>query len=363
MSKKQKQPKKAKQNNTNYQTGTLNINKMFNRITLIVLLGMFVLLSVSSAITLGLSTMVAKWMHVNEDNILVFGIIVMAMSIVFGLALSFAYSAVMIKASRPYLYALQRVADCDFSVRITDSSVFANFGIAQNFNNMAQQLQNVETLREGFINDFSHEFKTPIVSISGFAKLLKDPKLTAEQRNEFLDIIIAESDRLVGLSESVLMLNRLDTQEIVCEQFSLDEQLRQCALMFDKHCRDKNITLEADIEENIQINTNAKLLSQVWVNLLSNAVKFTDEGGCITVGCKTEGKNAVVTIADNGCGMSPDVVPNIFNKFYQGDNSHTTQGNGLGLSIVKKIVDVLDGAIYVRSELGKGSTFTVIFKV
>lgn len=336
---------------------------VFNRITFIVVLGMFVLLTISSAITFGLSAFVAKWMHVGDDNVLVFGVIVMVMSIVFGLALSFAYSAVMVRASRPYLEALERVAAGDFSVRITDPSVFANFGIAHNFNNMAQQLEGVETLREGFISDFSHEFKTPIVSIAGFAKLLKDPKLTAEQRNDFLDVIIAESDRLVGLSESVLLLNRLDSQIVSVEQFSLDEQLRQCVLMFDKPCRDKNITLDANIDDNVKIISNAKLLNQVWVNLMSNAVKFTPTGGNIAVGCKVNGNVALITVTDTGCGMSPDVMQNIFNKFYQGDKSHTTQGNGLGLSIVKKIVETLNGEISVRSELGKGSTFAVSFRI
>lgn len=337
--------------------------KIFNRITLMVVVGMFVLLTLSSSITFGLSAIVAKWMHVNEDNILVFGVIVMSMSIIFGLALSFAYSAVMIRASRPYIEALQRVAECDFSVRIEDPSVFANFGIADNFNNMASQLESVETLREGFISDFSHEFKTPIVSIAGFAKLLKDPKLTAEQRNDFLDVIIAESDRLVGLAESVLLLNRLDTQTIATEKYSLDEQLRQCVLIFDEQCQEKNLTLDVDIEDNIHINSNAKLLKQVWVNLLSNAVKFSVEGGKILVEGKTDGDSAVVTVADNGCGMSAEVMQNIFNKFYQGDKSHTTQGNGLGLSIVKKAVDILGGEISVRSEEGKGSSFTVRLKI
>ena len=337
-------------------------NQIFNRITFIVVLGMFVLLTISSLITFGMSALVAKWMRVGEDNILVFAVIVMGMSIVFGLALSFAYSAIMIRASRPYLEALQRVAEGDFSVRITDPSVFANFGIAHNFNNMAQQLEGVETLREGFISDFSHEFKTPIVSIAGFAKLLKDSSLSAEQRNEFLDVIIAESDRLVGLSESVLMLNRLDTQVVVKERFSLDEQLRQCALLFDRQCQSKNISLEADIEDNVSISSNAKLLNQVWVNLLSNAVKFTQSGGTVTVECKRDNGKVYVKVADNGCGMSPEVMQNIFNKFYQGDKSHTTQGNGLGLAIVKKIVEILDGDISVYSEVGKGSSFTISFK-
>lgn len=353
----------SKQRIKNANVGNdVKVNRIFNRITFIVVLGMFVLLTISSAITFGLSALIAQWMRVSEDNILVFGLIVLSMSVVFGLALSFAYSAVMIRASKPYLEALQRVAECDFSVRITDPSVFSNFGIAQNFNNMAQQLQSVETLREGFINDFSHEFKTPIVSIAGFAKLLKDPGLSAEQRNEFLDVIIAESDRLVGLSESVLMLNRLDSQVVVKEQYSLDEQLRQCVLMFDRQCQAKDISLEADIDDNIIINSNAKLLNQVWVNLLSNAVKFTQNGGSVTVECKRINSVVTVKIADNGCGMSAEVMQNIFNKFYQGDKSRTTQGNGLGLSIVKKIVEILNGEISVYSEVGKGSAFTVTFK-
>lgn len=337
-------------------------NQIFNRITLIVVVGLFVLLTISSLISFGMSALVAKWMQVSEDNILVFAVILMSMSVIFGLALSFAYSAIMIKASRPYLEALQRVAECDFNVRIEDPSVFANFGIAQNFNNMVAQLNSVETLREGFVNDFSHEFKTPIVSIAGFAKLLKDPSLTAEQRNEFLDVIIAESDRLVGLSESVLLLNRLDSQVVVKEKYALDEQLRQSALLFDRQCQAKHITLEANIDDDIVICSNAKLLNQVWVNLLSNAVKFTPEGGVVSVDCKREGGNVVVTVQDSGCGMSAEVMQNMFTKFYQGDKSRTTQGNGLGLAIVKKIVEMLDGEISVRSEVGKGSTFTVSFK-
>ena len=331
---------------------------VLTRITLIVVVGLLVLLTISSLITFGMSALVAKWMHVDEDNILVFGVIVMVMSIVFGLVLSFAYSAVMVKASKPYLEALQRIAECDFSARIEDSSVFADFGIAQNFNNMAEQLESVETLREGFISDFSHEFKTPIVSIAGFAKLLKDPTLTAEQRNEYLDVIIDESDRLVGLSESVLMLNRLDTQVIVNEPYCLDEQIRQCVLSFDRQFREKNINLELNLDEMV-IDSNSKLLHQVWINLLSNALKFTPEGGTIEVACMQKEGRAEVTVKDSGCGMSADVMKNIFNKFYQGDKSHTTAGNGLGLSIVKKIVELLNGSITVSSEIGKGSAFTI----
>ncbi len=333
---------------------------IFTRITLIVVACLFVLLIVTMIATLGLTSLIAQHWKVEEDNVFLFGIIILGFSIVFGVALSFAYSAIIVKASRPYLDALQKVAEGDFSVRIEDSAVFANFNIAKNFNYMTSQLQSVETLRENFVSDFSHEFKTPISSISGFAKLLKNPKLSPEQRNEYLDVIIDESKRLVELSESVLMLNRLDsTDEVEKEKYSLDEQLRQCVLMFEQQCESKRIELNVELES-VQICSNYKLLSQVVVNLMSNAVKFTEEGGRIDVKCKSVGLNALISVSDTGCGMDEETKSNVFNKFYQGDKSHTTAGNGLGLSIVKKIVDLLGGQIYVDSKVGVGSTFTVL---
>ncbi len=333
---------------------------IFTRITLIVVLCLFVLLMVTMIATLGLTSVIAQHWKVEEDNVFLFGIIILAFSIVFGVALSFAYSAIIVRASRPYLDALQKVAEGDFSVRIEDSPIFANFNIAKNFNYMTSQLQSVETLRENFVSDFSHEFKTPISSISGFAKLLKSPNLSVEQRNEYLDVIIDESRRLVELSESVLLLNRLDsTDEIDRETYSLDEQLRQCVLMFEQKCEEKGIALNVELES-VKINSSYKLLTQVFVNLLGNAFKFTDSGGTIEVKCETKGLNAIVSVTDTGCGMDEETKNNIFNKFFQGDKSHTTAGNGLGLSIVKKILDLLGGQIFVDSKPGAGSTFTVL---
>ena len=334
-------------------------NKIFNRITLIVVLALFVLLAITMLITLGLSSIIARAWHIDENNIFLFAVITLAISIVFGIALSFAYSAIIIRTSKPYLNALQKVAEGDFSVRIEDSAAFANLNIANNFNYMVSQLESVETLRENFVSDFSHEFKTPIVSIAGFAKLLKDPTLSAEQRNEYLDVIIDESNRLVELSESVLLLNRLESQQITKEKYQLDEQMRQCVLMFEQQCEAKGIELSVDLQDHVVINSNYKLMSQVVVNLLSNAVKFTESGGKITVGCKTKGLNVLITVSDTGCGMDEETKSNIFNKFFQGDTSHTTPGNGLGLSIVKKIVEMLDGQIFVTSRVGEGSTFTI----
>lgn len=341
------------------KTSNLLLKGVFNRMTSIIILGLFLLLTLSSLITFGLSTIIAHSMHISEDNIWLYGIIVMTMSIVFGLILSFAYLAIMIRASRPYLEAIQRVTECDFSVRIKDSSIFANLGIAEQFNNMTQQLGSVETLRDGFVSDFSHEFKTPIVSIAGFATLLKDKNLTEEERNEYLDVIIDESHRLVDLSESVLMLSRLDSQVIVDEPFLLDEQLRQCILLFARQCAGKNINLEADFDEGISVVSCKKLLSQVWVNLLSNAVKFTKDNGTITISVQKSDDNIAVSVSDTGCGMSKEVQDKVFIKFFQGDKSRTTAGNGLGLSVVKKICDLLKLTIQVESELGVGSKFIV----
>ena len=336
-------------------------NRIFNRITLIVVLFLFILLTVTMLVTLGLSTLIARAWNLEEGNIFVYGVIVLAISVGLGIGLSFAYSAIIVRASRPYIDAVQKIADGDFSVRIKDSLTFSNLDIAKNFNYMAQQIESVEILRENFVSDFSHEFKTPIVSIAGFAKLLKDPTLTAEQRNEYLDVIIDESNRLVELSESVLLLNRLESQEIVKEQYRLDEQLRQCVLMFGQQCDNKGINLEVKLDEQITINSNYKLLSQVFVNLISNAVKFTEAGGTVTVSCNSHGADeVVVTVADTGCGMDEEVQRNIFNKFYQGDKSHTTPGNGLGLCIVQKVVQLLGGQIVVESKSGVGSTFTVV---
>ena len=227
---------------------------------------------------------------------------------------------------------------------------------------MVEQLASVETLRESFVSDFSHEFKTPIVSIEGFAKLLKDPNLSAEERNEYLDVILSESKRLVELSESVLMLTRLDSHKVVLEKYRLDEQLRQCVLLFDQSATEQGIELDLDLEEEIVVNGAINLNKQIWVNLLSNALKFTPTGGKISLSAHITNGRPTVVISDNGCGMDEETQKNIFNKFYQGDASRTTPGNGLGLSIVKKILDITQGQIYVDSIVGKGSTFTVVLK-
>lgn len=331
---------------------------VFNRMTLIMVLGLFVLLLITMLLTTALTALIARFWDTTQDNMFVFGTVILAISIVIGVGLSIAYSAIMVRTSKPYLDALQKISECDFSVRIKDGPLMAGLRIAENFNEMAEKLASVETLREDFVSNFSHEFKTPIVSISGFAKLLKDANLTPEERNEYLEVIIDESNRLVRLSESVLMLSRLDSATVVNEKFLLDEQIRQCMLLFANACEAKKIEMDADLES-ITLENDKRIISQIWVNLLSNAVKFTPEGGKISVSTRCKDNYAVVTVKDNGCGMDEETQKNIFNKFYQGDRSHSTEGNGLGLSVVKKICDLLKIQLEVQSKQGEGSAFTV----
>ena len=228
------------------------------------------------------------------------------------------------------------------------------------FEDMTHELSSTEIFRNDFIHNFSHEFKTPIISISGFAKQLYKGDLTPEQQTEFAKIIMDESQHLATMSSNVLLLSKLESQEIISdkESFPLDEQLRTCMLLFEEQWSEKNISIDMDLDE-INYYQNKDLLYHVWVNLIGNAVKFTPESGSITVKCKNAAGRIVVTISDDGIGMDEETKKHLFEKFYQGDTSHATSGNGLGLSLVKRIIDMMGGRITVVSETKKGSTFTV----
>lgn len=330
---------------------------VFNRITLTVVLGLFILLVATMLLTAAAVSVIVSFGAV--ENLWLYGIIIFAISVAIGTGLSFAYSAVMVKITRPYVEGLQKIADCDFSVRIQDSPLLAGLGIAQNFNDMAKKLESVETLREGFISDFSHEFKTPIVSLSGFVSLLQRPDVSDEDKKEYLAVISEECGRLVRLSDNVLTLSGLEGRQVTLQSFVLDEQLRRCMLMFERQCAEKGVEMCADLPQ-ITVLSESKLLSQVWVNLLSNAVKFTPAGGKVSVAARQERGVVLVTISDTGCGMDEEVRSRIFDKFYQADSSRATQGNGLGLAIVDKIAKLLHLQVQVQSKRGEGSSFTVI---
>lgn len=259
-----------------------------------------------------------------------------------------------------FLKAMTRVSKGDFDVKMPESENYLN-EMYDSFNKMVQSLKSIETLKTDFVSNFSHEFKTPITSICGFAKLLKNPELTAEERTEFINIIITESSRLTYLAQNTLSLSKLENQEQVFEKksYQLDEQLRTCALLFLTELEEKHIDLDIS-EVEITYYGNESIMSQLWINLLSNAIKFTPDGGAITLRARRDGDVITVSVADSGSGMNKETIEHIFDKFYQGDESHSGSGNGLGLSIAKRIVEIANGKITVDSQPGAGSTFTVI---
>ena len=289
------------------------------------------------------------------------------LSLVIAVMLSAILMRMMVRPIRRLVEATKKVAKGDFSVRVDSGE--ADDEVAElvgSFNDMTQELGNNEIFKKDFINSFSHEFKTPIVSIRGFAKQLQREDISEEQRREYIDIIVRESERLSNMSSNVLLLTRLENQEIMPDitSFSLDEQLREAILLLEKQWSDKDIELELDLPY-IMISANEEMLSHVWINLIGNAIKFSDKGGRLAVTCRHIGDRVQVTIADNGVGMDKATCERIFDKFYQGESSgsaqpsHSTEGNGLGLPLVKRILELSRGKISVKSRPGEGSTFTV----
>ncbi len=236
--------------------------------------------------------------------------------------------------------------------------------IADSINRMAGELSGVETLQTDFITNVSHELKTPIAVMQNYATILQSPDLTDDDRIKYAKSIGDATRRLSGLVTNILKLNKLENQQIYpqAQKYNLTEQLCECLLTFENVWEEKNIEIETDLAEDVFITADPELLSLVWNNLLSNAFKFTDDGGNVSVALTVKDGGTSVSVADTGCGISPDVGAHIFDKFYQGDTSHATQGNGLGLALVKRVVNIVGGDIAVSSEAQRGSIFTVTLR-
>ena len=263
--------------------------------------------------------------------------------------------------------ATERIMQGDFSVRVAPMhgagmEGFNQIGMA--INAMAAELAGTETLRTDFIANVSHELKTPLAVMGSYATMLQRPGITEEEKNEYAKAISEAARKLAQLITNILKLNKLENQQIFPQpkEFDLGEQLCESLLVFEDAWEAKNLEIETDIEDDVRIKSDPELLSLVWNNLISNAVKFTPDGGKIGVALKKEEHYVTVQVRDTGCGMKPEVGQHIFEKFYQGDTSHATQGNGLGLALVKRVVDILSGEIGVQSVYGQGSIFTVKFK-
>lgn len=264
------------------------------------------------------------------------------------------------------LDATHKITRGDFSVRIEPLHPIASRNefdaIIEDFNKMAEELSTTETLKTDFIANVSHEIKTPLAVIQNYATMLQDPFLTQQQRIKYAENISASSKRLSSLITNILKLNKLENQQIFPKKapFNLGEQLCECMLLFEDEWEKKQLKIKCDIDDDIIIKSDKELLELVWVNILSNAVKFNRDGGEIFVSLKVKGKQAEVKISDTGCGMNEEIGKHIFEKFYQGDSSRATNGNGLGLALVKRVIDITGSEIQVESELDKHTTFTVL---
>jgi signal transduction histidine kinase len=287
-------------------------------------------------------------------------ILLLIISVIVGTVVSFVMSRFPLKPVRRVIDATNRLAAGDFSARLDLPGPSAFSELAGSFNRMAEELGGIEMLRADFVDNFSHEFKTPIVSIKGFAEELKHDDLSPEQRSEYLDIIISESSRLATLATNVLNFSRVEKQTILAhrERFDLTEQVRRCVLLFETKWDQRRLNLTIELDE-ISLVGDEELLSQVWLNLIDNAVKFTPEGGCVEIRLEKRWNKAVFRIRDDGYGISEEAQKRVFDKFYQADASHSAQGNGLGLSIAKRIVTLHGGSISCQSEEGVGTEFGV----
>lgn len=263
--------------------------------------------------------------------------------------------------------ATDKITHGDFSVRLKHIKGVGVDGfneIVDAINKMTEELSGTETLRTDFIANVSHELKTPLAVVGNYAAMLQRSGLSEEDRMEYANSISEATQKLAQLITNILKLNKLENQQIFpqTQEYDLGEQLCGCLLGFEDAWEKKELQIESEIEDNVRIKSDPELLSLVWNNLISNAVKFTPSGGTIVVRLQSDESSVTVTVSDTGCGMTPEIGRHIFEKFYQGDTSHATQGNGLGLPLVKRVVDILDGEISVQSVYGQGSSFTVRFK-
>lgn len=331
--------------------------------SLVVLVFLVIVLSIISA---GLLAFLLNWLglvDLSQSDPYRVAYVLLYISVFLSIVIAALLSRRSVKPIRDMMEATNKVAKGDFSaeVEVKGSFIFELDTLAASFNKMVQELKGIETLRSDFVRNFSHELKTPIVSISGFAKLLKESSISEEEKQEYLNSIIQESERLVDLSTSILNLSKVEHIEILSDKtvYRLDEQIRLAILMLEPKWSVKSLHLNIALEDGVEVFGNKNLLQQVWINLLDNAIKHTDSGGTLKIGLWQSGRNATFRLEDSGCGMSDETMQRMFDKFYQGDTSRSMSGNGLGLTLVKRIVELCEGTIKVQSELGQGSVFTI----
>ncbi len=342
--------KKSIERNNRY-----SLTLLFSGIVLILLIATAVI--VTGVIILFVYTGVLQFdeSNFNPGSYILF---ILLFSLVIGAAISFLLSKIPLKPVNKILNAMNRLASGDYSARLSFKSPISKHPtiaeMTDSFNTMAAELQKTEVLNSDFINNFSHEFKTPIVSIAGFAKLLKRNDLSDEDRKEYLDIIEEESLRLSQMTTNVLNLTKIENQNAltVLNTYNVSEQLRTCVLMLERKWSKKNIEICIDIDE-YNVRANEELLKQVWINLLDNAIKFCRGSSTVTVNVDKSDYFFEVSIENESEPLGEEQLGRIFDKFYQADESHSTEGSGIGLAIVKKIVSLHNGKVNAKCENGK----------
>jgi signal transduction histidine kinase len=291
----------------------------------------------------------------------------LTVSLVVGVVLSAVTSQLMVKYVNRLIDKMNRLASGDFKTRLHFGEPISGHPaireITDSFNQMAEELEHTEVLRGDFVNNFSHEFKTPIVSIAGFAKLLKKGKLSEEQQTEYLDIIEEESLRLSEMATNVLNMTKVENQTILTDVavYNLSEQIRACTLLLEKRWSAKHLELSLEFDE-YEIAACEELLRQVWVNLLDNAIKYSPEYGFVVVKIREDGDSYLVSIANSGEEIPAEKRQKIFEKFYQADESHSAPGNGIGLSIVKRVIELHKGQVFVDCKDGITTFFVRLNK-
>ena len=340
-----------------------------NRTSLTIIVSLFVFCMLCAAIGLAvLGVYVLEWTGVMAGAVaeMDMGAIVMFMSVIsliLGWVLVFLIIRIPLKPIHTLIIRMNRLSKGDYKARIEGKGILANHpairDVNQSFNKLAEELEQTEMLRSDFINNFSHEFKTPIVSIAGFAKLLKRGNITEEQRIAYLTSIEEESLRLSYMATNVLNLTKIENQSILTDvtAFNVSEQVRSAVLLLESKWTEKDIDLQLDFDE-YTLEGNEELLKQVWINLIDNAVKFSPRLGTVILDVSEKKDTVTVSVSNTGPEIPPDKVDMIFRKFYQADESHADEGNGIGLAIVKRVVELHRGRISVHCQ-GEMTTFTV----
>lgn len=322
---------------------------------IIAALSFILVLIVGEIVVYVIQTLVSKTMDVSEGSLITLYVIP-SIAVLVTCAVIYLNHRTL-QTSKTLVDALNKVAGGDYNAKIPYKRLDGFNAVYENFNKMTEELKSVKALREDFVHDFSHEFKTPIASINGFANLLLEGGLSEEERRQIIKIIADESDRLSRLAESMLALSKIENQQFLGEskKFRLDVQIKDCIILLQRQWEGKNIEITSSLARTLYTG-DENLLKQVWLNLLSNAVKYTPEGGKISVSLKREGGRIVVSVSDTGIGIPQEAIPKIFEKYYQVSSG---TGNGLGLAICKRICELSGGEISVESREGEGSVFTV----